>query len=52
MEKEQIKSFDYRGGLIITDWYSDQNNSDESVKISIRFLSNEIRADALLFFGK
>ena len=42
-----LTSADYGGGLIITDWYSDQNNSDESVKISIRFLSNEIRADAL-----
>ena len=42
-----LTSADYGGGLIITDWYSDQNNSDDSVKISIRFLSNEIRADAL-----
>ena len=36
----------YGGGLIVTDWYSD-NDDNESVKISIRFLSNEIRADAL-----
>ena len=42
-----LTSADYGGGLIITDWYSDQNNSDDSIKISIRFLSNEIRADAL-----
>ena len=42
-----LTSADYGGGLIITDWYSDQNNSNDSVKISIRFLSNEIRADAL-----
>tara|TARA_B110001452_G_scaffold264659_1_gene268016 strand:- start:1978 stop:2538 length:561 start_codon:yes stop_codon:yes gene_type:complete len=37
---------DYAGGMIITDWYSD-NNANESIKISIRFLSNEIRADGL-----
>ncbi|MDC0046643.1 DUF3576 domain-containing protein [Candidatus Pelagibacter sp.] len=42
-----LTSADYGGGLIITDWYSDQNNLNESVKISIRFLSNEIRTDAL-----
>tara|TARA_A100000164_G_scaffold378188_1_gene419136 strand:- start:1338 stop:1904 length:567 start_codon:yes stop_codon:yes gene_type:complete len=42
-----LTSADYGGGLIITDWYSDQNSSNDSVKISIRFLSNEIRADAL-----
>ena len=42
-----LTSADYGGGLIITDWYSDQGNSNDSIKISIRFLSNEIRADAL-----
>ena len=42
-----LTSADYGGGLIITDWYSDQGNSSDSIKISIRFLSNEIRADAL-----
>ena len=33
--------------MIITDWYSDGDNIDESVKISIRFLTNEVRSDAL-----
>ena len=42
-----LTSADYGGRLIITDWYSDQGNSNDSIKISIRFLSNEIRADAL-----
>ena len=37
----------YSGGIIVTDWYSDGSSQDESVKISIRFLSNDIRADAL-----
>ena len=42
-----LTSADYGGGLIITDWYSDGSNANDSIKISIRFLSNEIRADAL-----
>tara|TARA_A100001011_G_scaffold169346_1_gene178345 strand:+ start:624 stop:1193 length:570 start_codon:yes stop_codon:yes gene_type:complete len=42
-----LSSVNYSGGIIITDWYSDGGNIDESVKISIRFLSNEVRADAL-----
>tara|TARA_Y100000591_G_C21768589_1_gene664271 strand:+ start:162 stop:716 length:555 start_codon:yes stop_codon:yes gene_type:complete len=37
----------YSGGIIVTDWYSDGSSNDEAVKISIRFLSNEIRADAV-----
>ena len=37
----------YSGGIIVTDWYSDDSSSKESVKISIRFLSNEIRSDAI-----
>ncbi len=42
-----LSSVNYSGGIIITDWYSDNNSLDESVKISIRFLTNEVRADAL-----
>ena len=37
----------YSGGIIVTDWYSEGADNNESVKISIRFLSNEIRSDAL-----
>ena len=37
----------YSGGIIVTDWYNDGNSNNESVKISVRFLSNEIRSDAL-----
>ena len=36
---------DYSGGVIITDWYSD--NSEDEIKITVRFLSNEIRSDSL-----
>tara|TARA_B100001248_G_scaffold209837_1_gene164019 strand:+ start:532 stop:1071 length:540 start_codon:yes stop_codon:yes gene_type:complete len=41
-----LTTVDYSGGMIITDWYSDKNNN-ESLKITVRFLSNEIRADSL-----
>ena len=37
----------YSGGIIVTDWYSDDQNSNESIKINVRFLTNEIRSDAL-----
>ncbi len=42
-----LVSANYSGGIIITDWYTDGDNIDESIKVSIRFLSNEIRSDAL-----
>ena len=42
-----LSSVNYSGGIIISDWYSNDENSNESVKISIRFLTNEIRSDAL-----
>ena len=42
-----LTSANYSGGIIITDWYSEEGNSNDSVKITIRFLSNEIRSDAV-----
>ena len=42
-----LSSVNYSGGIIITDWYSAEQNSNESIKVSIRFLTNEIRSDAL-----
>ena len=42
-----LASVNYSGGIIITDWYSTDPTSSESIKISIRFLTNEIRSDAL-----
>ena len=38
---------DYGGGIIITDWYSEEMSQNESIKISVQFLSNEIRPDGL-----
>ena len=42
-----LTSANYSGGIIITDWYSEEGNSTDSVKITIRFLSNDIRSDAV-----
>ena len=43
-----LSTVDYSGGLIITDWYSDSRKaSSESIKITVRFLSNEVRSNSL-----
>ena len=42
-----LASVNYSGGIIITDWYSSNEGTNETLKISIRFLTNEIRSDAL-----
>lgn len=42
-----LSSVNYSGGIIITDWYGNNQNPNESIKISVRFLTNEIRSDAL-----
>ncbi len=38
---------DYGGGIIITDWYKNKKEKNESLKITVHFLSNEIRADGI-----
>ena len=43
-----LTTVDYSGGIIITDWYFDSSaSSDDSIKITVRFLSNNIRSDSL-----
>lgn len=42
-----LSTVDYSGGIIITDWYSDNINANESLKITVRFLSNEIQANSM-----
>ena len=42
-----LSNADYSGGIIITDWYKENSNQNEEIKIMIRFLSNEIRADGV-----
>ena len=38
---------DYSGGIIVYDWYSQTNNPREQIKISVRFLSNELKSDSI-----
>ena len=48
-----LVSANYSGGIIITDWYSENDN--DSIKITLRFLTNEIRSDAIdikIFYKK
>ena len=42
-----LTTANYSGGIIVTDWYSDNQNLNENLKITVRFLTNEIRSDAL-----
>ena len=42
-----LANVDYSGGIITTDWYNEGTSLDESIKITIRFLTNEIRSDGI-----
>lgn len=42
-----MTTLDYSGGVIITDWYNDNLNANDSIKITIRFLSNQVSASSL-----
>ena len=42
-----LSNVDYSGGIIITEWYTEGTANDEAIKITVRFLSNEVRADGL-----
>ena len=42
-----LANVDYSGGIITTDWYNEGTASDEAIKITIRFLTNEVRADGI-----
>ena len=42
-----LTTANYNGGIIVTDWYSENQNAGESIKITIRFLTNEVRSDAV-----
>ena len=48
LEFTPLSNVDYGGGIIITDWYSANDNLDQSIKISVQFLTDELRADGLL----
>ena len=46
LEFTPLSNVDYSGGIIISDWFSEDSDQDP-LKITIRFLSNEVRADGL-----
>ena len=43
-----LANVDYSGGLVITDWYNESTADGESIKITVRFLSNEVRSDGIV----
>jgi hypothetical protein len=43
-----LASIDYSGGVLVTDWYSENANPQEKIKIMVRFLSNELRTDSVV----
>ena len=50
-----LTTANYSGGIVVTDWYSDNQSLSENIKITVRFLTNEIRSDALdlkIFYRK
>ena len=38
---------DSNGGVIVTDWYSNPNNPNERMKVTVTILDQDLRADAL-----
>ncbi len=42
-----LSNVDYSGGIITTDWYNEGTVGDESIKITVRFLTNEVRSDGI-----
>jgi hypothetical protein len=42
-----LSNVDYSGGIVTTDWYNEGTSRDESIKITVRFLTNEIRSDGI-----
>jgi len=47
LEFTPLSNVDYSGGIIITDWFSDKNKENVYTKITVKFLSNEVRADGI-----
>tara|TARA_B100000795_G_scaffold238374_1_gene199453 strand:+ start:27 stop:596 length:570 start_codon:yes stop_codon:yes gene_type:complete len=41
-----LNNVDYGGGIIVTDWFGNET-ANEQIKITIRFLTNELRSDAI-----
>lgn len=42
-----VSNSDPRGGVIVTEWHTDPNSKDERVKVTVRFLTQQLRSDGL-----
>ena len=42
-----LQNVDYNGGIIIYDWYSNNDNPKEQIKISVQFLDNELKSNSI-----
>ena len=42
-----LSTVDYSGGVIISDWYTDNSNKDQALKVTVRFLSNTIQTNSI-----
>ena len=42
-----LTTVDYSGGVIISDWYTDDSEKNQALKVTVRFLSNEVRTNSI-----
>ena len=42
-----LSTVDYSGGVIISEWYTDNSDKNQALKITVRFLSNEVQTNSL-----
>tara|TARA_B100000575_G_C23108388_1_gene639944 strand:- start:1210 stop:1725 length:516 start_codon:yes stop_codon:yes gene_type:complete len=42
-----LTTVDYSGGIIISDWYTDETNNNQALKITVRFMSNVIQSNSI-----
>ena len=42
-----LTTVDYSGGVIISDWYTDNSNKDQALKVTVRFLSNTVQSNSI-----
>ena len=42
-----LSTVDYSGGIIISDWYTDETNKNQALKITVRFMSNVVQSNSL-----
>ncbi len=42
-----LSTVDYSGGVIISDWYTDNSNKNQALKVTVRFLSNVVQTNSI-----